>query len=121
MPFWIRRYCCYILYCIVLYCTIHGVALTERYIASWEHYVAIWERSVALWENNVTNVVSTQRHFKLLMICITVKPVEERENFVKNCVIGLNIYIYLTVEIQPDSTNIKMTIISHEYFVLVNS
>ena len=40
-------------------------------------YVAIWERSVALWESNVTNVVSMQRHIKLLMICITVKPVEE--------------------------------------------
>ena len=66
-----------LLYYIVLYCTINGVALTERYIASWERYVAIWERSVALWESNVTNVVSMQRHIKLLMICITVKPVEE--------------------------------------------
>ena len=84
---------CIVLYCIVLYCTIYGVTLMERYIASWERYVAIWERSVALWENNVTNVVSTQRHIKLLMICITVKPVEERENFVKNCVIGLNLVI----------------------------
>ena len=82
MPFWIRRYCYYI----VLYCTIYGVALTERYIASWERYVAIWERSVALWESSVTNVVSTQRHIKLLMICITVKPVEERENYVKKIV-----------------------------------
>ena len=60
-----------LLYYIVLYCTIYGVALTERYIASCERYVAIWERSVALWESNVTNVGSTQRHIKLLMICIT--------------------------------------------------
>ena len=50
---------------------------TERYIVSWERYVAIWERRVALWESNVTNVVSMQRYIKLLMICITVKPVEE--------------------------------------------
>ena len=53
---------------------IYGVALTERYIASWERYVAIRERSVAFLESNV---VSMQRHIKLLMICITVKPVEE--------------------------------------------
>ena len=32
---------------------------------------------IALWESNVTNVVSMQRYIKLLMICITVKPVEE--------------------------------------------
>ena len=65
-----------ILYCIV--CIVLFMALqTERYIASWERYVAIWERSDTLWESNVTNVVSMQRHIKLLMICITVKPVEE--------------------------------------------
>ena len=68
---------------------------TERYIASWERYVAIWERSVALWESNVTNVVSMQRHIKLLMICITVKPVENRKLCLKNCVIGLNLVLYL--------------------------
>ena len=56
VPFWIRRY-----YYIVLCSTIYNVALTERYTALWERYVALWER-------NVTNVVSTQRHIKLLMI-----------------------------------------------------
>ena len=67
-----------LLYYIVLYCIVLFMALqTERYIASWERYVAIWERSVALWESNVTNVISMQRYIKLLMICITVKPVEE--------------------------------------------
>ena len=67
-----------ILYCFILYCIVLFMALqTERYIASWERYVAIWERSVALWESNVTNVVSMQRHINFLMICMTVKPVEE--------------------------------------------
>ena len=67
-----------LLYYIILYCIVLFIALQmEHNIASWERYVAIWERSVALWESNVTNVVSMQRHIKLLMICITVKPVEE--------------------------------------------
>ena len=67
-----------LLYYIVLYCIVLFMALqTERYIASWERYAAICERSDALWESNVTNVVSMQRHIKLLMICITVKPVKE--------------------------------------------
>ena len=67
-----------LLYYIVLYCIVLFMALqTDRYIVSWERYVAIWERSDALWESNVTNVVSMQPHIKLLMICITVKPVEE--------------------------------------------
>ena len=68
--------------CIVLYCAIYNVALTECHIASWGCYVAIWERNVALFESNVINVVSTQRHINLLMICKTLKPVEEREKYV---------------------------------------
>ena len=60
---------------VILYCTIYNVALTECYIALWEH-------NVALWESKVTNVVSMQCHLKLLMICKTVKMVEERENYV---------------------------------------
>ena len=60
-----------LLYYIVLYCIVLFMALqTERYIASWERYVAIWERSDALWESNVTNVVSMQRHIKLLYMYI---------------------------------------------------
>ena len=61
----------------ILFIVLFMALQTERYIASWERYVAIWERSVALWESNVTNVVSMQRHIKLLMICLAVKPVEE--------------------------------------------
>ena len=48
----------------------------------WDRYVSLWERNVALWESNVTKVFLTQRHIKLLMICRTVKPVEDRENYV---------------------------------------
>ena len=66
-----------LLYRILYYIVLFMALQTERYIASWERYVAIWERSDALWESNVTNDVSMQRHIKLLMICITVKPVEE--------------------------------------------
>ena len=79
-----------LLYYIVLYCTIYGVELTEGYNASWEHYVAIWE-------SNVTNVVSMQRHIKLLIICITGKPVDsgKRKLCLKNCVIGLNLVLLI--------------------------
>ena len=79
VPFGIRRYYYIVLY---LYCTIYNVPLTDRYIASWERCVALWERNVVLWESNVTNVVSRQHHIILLMICKTVKWVEEKENYV---------------------------------------
>ena len=81
----------------MLYCTNYGVTFTERYIA---HCImgklrCNMERSVALWERNVTNVVSMQRHIKLLMICITVKPERNRKLCLKNCVIGLNLVLYI--------------------------
>ena len=65
-----------LLYYIVLYCTIYGVANGTLHCIMGTLRCK-WERSVALLESNVTNVVSMQRHIKLMMICITVKPVEE--------------------------------------------
>ena len=38
---------------------------------------AIWVDIEAKQSYYITNVISMQRHIKLLMICITVKPVEE--------------------------------------------